>query len=76
MVKDTKEKVAIILQRMLIAHSIQKSYTDKHCRELKFKTVNKVFVKVSQMKGFVRFDKKEKLNPQFIGPFDVAEKVG
>ncbi|GKB58220.1 hypothetical protein Tco_0914406 [Tanacetum coccineum] len=35
-----------------------------------------VLLKVSLWKGVVRFGKKEKLAPRFVGPFEIIEKVG
>ena len=37
---------------------------------------DKVFLKVSPMKGVMRFGKKGKLSPRYIGPFEILEKVG
>ncbi|XP_075504471.1 uncharacterized protein LOC142541906 [Primulina tabacum] len=34
------------------------------------------YVKVSPMKGVVRFSKAGKLNPRYVGPFEILEKVG
>jgi transcription antitermination factor NusG len=62
-VQDTKEKIALIQQKMLTAQSRKKSYADKWCMELEFEVGDQVFVKVSPMKGVVRFGKKVKLNP-------------
>ena len=36
----------------------------------------KVLLKVSPMKGIMRFGKKGKLSPRFIGPFEVLKRVG
>ncbi|XP_075478950.1 uncharacterized protein LOC142519811 [Primulina tabacum] len=33
-------------------------------------------MKVSPMKGVMRFNKTGKLNPRYIGPFEILEKVG
>jgi hypothetical protein len=35
-----------------------------------------VFLKVSPMKGVMRFGKKGKLSPRFIGPFEITQRVG
>ncbi|XP_073291006.1 uncharacterized protein [Primulina huaijiensis] len=35
-----------------------------------------VFMKVTPMKGVMRFEKKVKLSPRFIGPFEILERVG
>ncbi|XP_073061970.1 uncharacterized protein [Primulina eburnea] len=37
---------------------------------------DKAYVKVSPMKGVVRFNKLGKLNPRYVGPFEILEKVG
>jgi len=75
MIQDMKDKIFIIRRRMLTAQSRQKSYADKHRRQLEFNVGDLVYLKVSPMKGVVRFGKKEKLNPRFVGPFEVKEVV-
>jgi hypothetical protein len=35
-----------------------------------------VFLKVSHMRGVIRFGKKGKLSPRFIRPFEITQKVG
>jgi hypothetical protein len=35
-----------------------------------------VFLKLSPMRGVIRFGKKGKLNPRFIGPFEITQRVG
>ena len=35
-----------------------------------------MFLKLSPMKGVMRFEKKEKLAPRYIGPFEILERVG
>ena len=35
-----------------------------------------VFLKVSPMKGVMRFGKKGKLAPRYIGPFEIRARVG
>nr|GFA20259.1 putative reverse transcriptase domain-containing protein [Tanacetum cinerariifolium] len=43
---------------------------------MEFQVGGKVMPKVSPCKGVVRFGKKGKLNPRYVGPFKVLEKVG
>ena len=45
-------------------------------RNLEFTEGDKVFVRVAPMKGVTRFGKKGKLNPRYIGPFVILERVG
>ncbi|XP_060212040.1 uncharacterized protein LOC132639615 [Lycium barbarum] len=45
-------------------------------RDIEFSIGDQVFLKVSPMKGVMRFGKKEKLGPHFIGPYEIVRKVG
>jgi hypothetical protein len=45
-------------------------------RNLEFAEGDKVFLRVAPMKGVTRFGKKGKLNPRYIGPFEILERVG
>ena len=57
-------------------HSRQKSYADKRRRPLEFSVGDSVFLKVAPMKGVMRFGKKGKLSPRYIGPFEIIERIG
>nr|GEX56496.1 hypothetical protein [Tanacetum cinerariifolium] len=54
----------------------KKSYADKRRKPLEFSVGDYVLLKVSPWKGVVRFAKKGKLAPRFVGPFEIVEKVG
>src|SRR5262249_13345531 len=54
----------------------QKSYVDPKRRDVQFQPGDHVFLKVSPMKGVVRFGKRGKLNSRYIGPFEILERVG
>ncbi|GJS93697.1 putative reverse transcriptase domain-containing protein [Tanacetum coccineum] len=43
---------------------------------VQFQVRDMVILKVSPWKGVIRFGKREKLNPRYIGPFKVLAKVG
>ncbi|GJS18899.1 putative reverse transcriptase domain-containing protein [Tanacetum coccineum] len=74
-VQETTEKVIQIKQRMQAAHDRQKSYTDLKRKPMEFQVGDRVMLKVSPWKGVVRFGKWGKLNPRYVGPFKVLEKV-
>ncbi|GJW76465.1 putative reverse transcriptase domain-containing protein [Tanacetum coccineum] len=65
-----------IKQRMQAARDRQKSYADLKRKPMEFQVGDKVMLKVSPWKGVVRFGKRGKLNPRYVGPFKVLEKVG
>ncbi|RVW60643.1 Transposon Ty3-G Gag-Pol polyprotein [Vitis vinifera] len=45
-------------------------------RDLEFEVGDHVFLKVSPMKSVMRFGRKGKLSPRFVGPFEILERVG
>ncbi|GJZ38477.1 hypothetical protein Tco_0585040 [Tanacetum coccineum] len=61
---------------MQVACDRQKSYADLKRKPMEFQVGDKVMLKVSPWKGVVRFGKRGKLNPRYVGPFKVLEKVG
>ncbi|GJV50175.1 putative reverse transcriptase domain-containing protein [Tanacetum coccineum] len=52
----------------------QKSYADRRRKPLEFEVGDKVMLKVSPWKGVIRFGKRGKLNPRYIGPFKILAK--
>ena len=76
LVKRTANEVALIRQRMLTSQSRQKSYADLKRRDIEFVVGDKVFVKVSPSKGVFHFGKRGKLNPSYVGQFEILERVG
>ena len=76
LIRDTSEKVSLIRQCLLTAQSLQKSYADVRRRLLEFEVGDHYFLKVMPTRGVVRFGKREKLSPRFIGPFEILERIG
>ncbi|GJU45641.1 putative reverse transcriptase domain-containing protein [Tanacetum coccineum] len=74
--QETTEKIIQVKQRMQVSRDRQKSYADLKRKPMKFQVGDKVMLKVSPWKGVVRFGKREKLNPRYVGPFKVLERVG
>ncbi|GJW03222.1 putative reverse transcriptase domain-containing protein [Tanacetum coccineum] len=73
---ETTEKIFKIRDRMQAARARQKSYADKRHMPLEFEVGDKVMLKVAPWKGVIRFGKRRKLNPRYIGPFRIIERIG
>ncbi|GJW60148.1 putative reverse transcriptase domain-containing protein [Tanacetum coccineum] len=76
LIQETTEKIIQIKQRIQAACDRQKSYADLKRKPMEFQVGDRVMLKVSPWKGVVSFGKRGKLNPRYIGPFKVLEKVG
>ena len=76
LVHQAMEKVEIIQERLKTAQSRQKSYTNIRRRDLEFEVSDWAYLKVSHMKGVMRFGKKGKLSPRYIGPYQIVKRVG
>nr|GFB61848.1 hypothetical protein [Tanacetum cinerariifolium] len=50
-------------------------YADLKRRLTEFEVGDKVMLKVSPLRGVIRFEKHGKLSPRFIGPFKVIERI-
>ncbi|GJU00993.1 putative reverse transcriptase domain-containing protein [Tanacetum coccineum] len=74
--QEMTKKIFQIKERLKTARSRQKSYADKRRKPLEFKVGDRVLLKVSPWKGVVRFGKKGKLAPRYVGPFEIVERVG
>ena len=76
MVQEMVEQVKVIRERMKAAQDRQKSYADLKRRSIEFEVGDKVLLRVSPMRGVMRFGKKGKLSPKFIGPYEILARVG
>ncbi|KAA0043088.1 ty3-gypsy retrotransposon protein [Cucumis melo var. makuwa] len=76
LVQTTNAAIQEIRARMLAAQSRQKSYADVRRKDLEFDVGDMVFLKVATVKGVLRFEKKGKLSPRFVGPFEILEQIG
>ena len=75
LVQDALDKVKIIQDRLRTAQSRQKSYVDRKVCDVAFTVGERVLLQVSPMKSVMRFGKKGKLSPRFIGPFEILDRV-
>ena len=76
LVKDTEEKVQIIQQRLKATSDRQRSYANLKRKDIEYEIRDKVFLKVSPWKKILRFGRKGKVSPRFIGPYEILERVG
>ena len=76
LVKYMKEKVQIIQQRLRADSDRQRSYANLKRKDIEYEVGDKVFLKVSPWKKILRFGRKGKLSPRFIGPYEILERVG
>ncbi|GJU87612.1 putative reverse transcriptase domain-containing protein [Tanacetum coccineum] len=60
-----------IKKQIQTARDRQKSYADRRRKPLEFEVGDKVVLKVSSWKGVIRFGKRGKLNPRYIGRFKI-----
>ena len=66
----------MIREILKVATDRQKSYADMKTKDVHYEIGEKVFLKVSPWKKVLRFGRKGKLSPRFIGPYEVIEKSG
>ncbi|XP_052485140.1 uncharacterized protein LOC128040432 [Gossypium raimondii] len=76
LVSDTEEKVKLIRDYLKAASDRQKPYANLKRREIEYSTGDFVFLKVFQWKKILRFRRKGKLSPKFIGSYRILKGVG
>ncbi|GJT70008.1 putative reverse transcriptase domain-containing protein [Tanacetum coccineum] len=75
-IHETTEKIFQTKKRIQAARDRQKSLADRNRKPMEFQVGDMVMLKVSPWKWVIRFCKRGKLNPRYIGPFKVLTKVG
>ncbi|GKE73676.1 hypothetical protein Tco_1535717, partial [Tanacetum coccineum] len=75
-VQETTNKVVLIKEKLKAARDRQKSYAYNRRKPLEFEVGDRVMLKVSPWKGLIRFGKKGKLAPRYVGPFEILERIG
>ncbi|GJV35896.1 putative reverse transcriptase domain-containing protein [Tanacetum coccineum] len=76
LVQEMTDKVVLIKEKLKAARDRQKSYADNRRKPLEFEVGDRVMLKVSPWKGVIRFGKKGKLAPRYVGPFEILERIG
>ncbi|GJY22351.1 putative reverse transcriptase domain-containing protein [Tanacetum coccineum] len=72
---ETTKKIVQIRQRLQAARDRQRNYANIRRKPLEFQVGDRVMLKVSPCKGIIRFEKRGKLNPRYIGPFKILERI-
>ncbi|GKC34461.1 putative reverse transcriptase domain-containing protein, partial [Tanacetum coccineum] len=76
LIQEMTDKVVLIKEKLKAARDRQKSYADDRRKPLEFEVGDRVMLKVSPWKGVIRFGKKGKFAPRYIGPFEILERIG
>ena len=76
LVQITSEKVKVVRDNLKIARDRQRSYADNRRRDLQFEIGDRVFLKISPWNSVLRFGRRGKLSPRYIGPYEILSKVG
>ena len=69
------EKICLIKERLKTAQSRKKSYADVRRRDLELDVNDWVYLKISPMKCAMRFGNKGKLNPHYVGPYQILRCI-
>ncbi|GJR56119.1 putative reverse transcriptase domain-containing protein [Tanacetum coccineum] len=75
-IHETTKKIMQIRQRLQAERDRQRSYANVRKKPLEFQIGDRIMLKVSPCKGIFRFGKQGKLNPRYIGPFKILERIG
>ena len=68
-------EIETIKNRLQVSMDRQKKFTQNYQRPLEFEVCDQVFLKVSLMRGMMRFGKNGKLSHWCVGPFKVIERI-
>nr|GEY00253.1 putative reverse transcriptase domain-containing protein [Tanacetum cinerariifolium] len=76
LVQEMTDKVVLVKDKPKVVRDHQKSYVDYGCKPLEFEVGDRVLLKVTPWKGVVHFEKKGKLAPRDVGPFEILKRIG
>nr|GEZ96032.1 reverse transcriptase domain-containing protein [Tanacetum cinerariifolium] len=75
-IHETTEKIVQIRKHLQAVRDRQRSYANVRRKPLELQTGDRVMLKTSPRKGIIRFEKRGKLNPRYIGPFKILNMIG
>nr|GEX78471.1 putative reverse transcriptase domain, ribonuclease H-like domain, aspartic peptidase domain protein [Tanacetum cinerariifolium] len=75
-IHETTKKILQIHQRLQATRDRKRSYSNIRRKPIEFQVGNRVMLKVSLCKGIFRFRKQRNLNPRYIRPFKILERIG
>ena len=75
-VQATIKKMALVRERLKTAQDRQKSWADLKRRPLEFQEEDKLYLRISPMKGVMQFGKRGKLSARYVGLFEILDRVG
>jgi hypothetical protein len=73
---EAEENIRMVRENLKITQSRQQSYGDTQRRELSFEVGDYVYLKVSPIRGIIRFRVKGKLAPRYIGSYQIQARRG
>lgn len=75
-INETIKKIVRIKEQLRMTRDRQKKYTDFWRKPLEFQVRDRFMLRVSPCKRVIRFGKSGKLNPLYIGCFEILAKIG
>nr|GEY48533.1 putative reverse transcriptase domain-containing protein [Tanacetum cinerariifolium] len=76
LVQETTDKVVLVKEKPKAARDRQKRYVVYGLKPLEFEVGDRVWLKVTHLKGVVCFGKTGMLAPRYVGPFEILERIG
>lgn len=75
-VEETTEKIKFIRDKMKEAQDRHKSYADRRRKHVEFEVNDMVYLKMITFRDQKRVSGRRKLDPRYLGPFRIIERVG
>nr|GEW81944.1 putative reverse transcriptase domain-containing protein [Tanacetum cinerariifolium] len=75
-IHETIKNIVQIRQHLQAARDRQRNYANVRQKPFEFHAGDRVMLKISPRKGIIRFGKRGKLNPRYIGPFKILNRIG